>query len=78
MARGWESKGVESQIEDARSKSDENRRPAKDLEREAQRKGLEMSRKRIARELEAATAPVRRTALEHALAHLDRELGKLD
>ena len=78
MARGWESKGVESQIEDARAKSDEIRRRPEDLEREAQRKGLEMSRKRVARELSTATSPLRRTALEHALKHLDAELAKLD
>ncbi|MDP9122286.1 MAG: hypothetical protein M3O15_13130 [Acidobacteriota bacterium] len=78
MARGWESKSVESQIEDAASGVDEGEvlTPA---ERELRRKrqGLEMSRRRILQELEAARSAARRTALERALAFLDEELRTL-
>ncbi len=36
-----------------------------------------MSRRRVLQDLEAARSPVRRTALERALAFLDEEIGKL-
>lgn len=78
MARGWESKSVESQIEDVASRSD--RGDSSTLEqRELQRKrdSLELSRRRILHELEAARSAIRRTSLEQALAFLDEELRKL-
>ena len=77
MARGWESKSVESQIEDA-DRSDRTE-PLTPEQREILRKreGLELSRRRVLRDLEAAGSPVRRTSLEHALAFLDAEIGKL-
>jgi hypothetical protein len=76
MARGWESKSVESQQSDEplevrpRLKEEEARRAA-------ERESLERSRRRIATELESARSEVHRTALEHALRHLDDELQKL-
>jgi len=72
MARGWESKSVESQIEDAGSGS--NRSSQEDPLTPEQRavwnrlRGLELSRKRVLQDLETARSPVRRTALEQALA----------
>jgi hypothetical protein len=78
MARGWESKSVESQIEDAgaRSAGVELLTPE---QREIQRKrdSLEMSRRRVLRDLEAARSDLRRVSLEHALAFLDAEIRKL-
>ena len=77
MARGWESKSVESQIEDA-DRSDRTE-PLTPEQREILRKreGLELSRRRVLHDLEAAGSPVRRTSLEHALAFLDEEIRKL-
>jgi hypothetical protein len=77
MARGWESKSVESQIEDA-DRSDRTE-PLTPEQREILRKreGLELSRRRVLHDLEAAGSPVRRTSLEHALAFLDEEIKKL-
>ena len=78
MARGWESKSVESQIEDAESRS--NRREALTPEQrqiEQRRQGLELSRRRVQRELEATRSAARRAALEQALAFLDEEIRKL-
>lgn len=77
MARGWESKSVESQKEDA-SRLD----PGQDLtpeerERKRRQSGLELSRRRVLQELETARSPVRRASLEQALAHLDEEIRKL-
>jgi DNA-directed RNA polymerase sigma subunit (sigma70/sigma32) len=78
MARGWESKSVESQIEDAASRAS----PGEALtpeERAVRRKrqGLELSRRRVLQEIAATRSAVRRTALEQALAFLDEEIGKL-
>jgi hypothetical protein len=77
MARGWESKSVESQIEDA-DRSDRTE-PLTPEQREIRRKreSLELSRRRVLHDLEAARSPVRRTSLEHALAFLDEEIRKL-
>ena len=78
MARGWESKSVESQIEDAASRTD--RRPSLTQEWrevEQQRQSLELSRRRVQRELGATRSTARRAALEQALAFLDEELRKL-
>jgi hypothetical protein len=76
MARGWESKGVESQIEDAKRDDPRRRLSHDEIETTRKREGLELSRQRVARELEQAKAPVRKTALQHALKHLDDELRK--
>jgi hypothetical protein len=77
MARGWESKGVESQQE-LRSGADRG----EDLtpeEREVRKKrdSLELDRRRVLNDLEAAQSPVRRAYLERALAFLDGEIAKL-
>lgn len=77
MARGFESKSVESQQSEAsyetRGRARESR---EDIERKQKRESLELSRSRITRELEAATSPVRRAALENALRYLDEELRR--
>jgi len=81
MARGWESKSVESQIEDAGSRS--NRRRPEELLTAEQRavwnklQDLELSRRRVLQDLATARSPIRRTALEQALAFLDQEIRKL-
>jgi hypothetical protein len=78
MARGWESKGIESQQE-VRSGADrgEDLTPG---QREIRRKreSLDLDRRRVLRDLEAAQSPVRRAYLERALAFLDEEIAKLE
>ena len=78
VARGWESKNVESQQEEA-SRSKPGHRPmtAEELARAAQRRSLELSRKRVADDLSRASVPAHRKMLEHALASLDAELAEL-
>ncbi|MEO8217705.1 MAG: hypothetical protein ABI718_11545 [Acidobacteriota bacterium] len=80
MARGWESKSVESQIEDRRNELDDarGRLPQDELERATKRQSLEMSRRRVATDLETSSTPVHRAALENALKFLDGELHKLE
>lgn len=78
MARGWESKSVESQIEDAGSRADRRETLTRE-QREARQKlqGLELSRRRVLQELETTRSEVRRASLEQALAFLDEEIAKL-
>lgn len=78
MARGWESKSVESQIEDAGSRADRRETLTRE-QREARQKlqGLELSRRRILQEMETTRSEARRASLEQALAFLDGEIGKL-
>ena len=77
MARGWESKSVESQ-QDADSRPDRGGALTPE-ERELKRKreGLELSRRRVLQEIETTRSAARRASLEQALAFLDGELGKL-
>lgn len=78
MARGWESKAVESQKEDLQQHVPLRRKNKDTAEREKvkAREGMEVQRRRVARELAATTSPVRRSALEKALQFLDDELKK--
>jgi hypothetical protein len=77
MARGFESKSVESQQSETRSKTRETKRTAAEVERDQRRHTLEMSRRRITNELATTKSPMRRSSLEAALKHLDSEIGKL-
>jgi hypothetical protein len=76
MARGWESKSIESQQETARSGRTQTLAP-EERERQQRRKSLELSRRRVLHDLEAAQSEIRRASLEQALAFLDEEIGKL-
>lgn len=78
MARGWESKSVESQIEDAGARADRGvSLTAEERERKQKREGLELSRRRVLTEIEETRSEVRRASLTQALAHLDEEIRKL-
>jgi len=80
MARGWESKGVESQVEDRKNvaeNSDKAKKSPDDIRREIERRGLVLSRKRIVNDLETATHPNHRKSLEAALEHLDKKIAEL-
>ena len=80
MARGWESKDVESQVEAKKSMS---AAPAKgpkspeELRREQECRDLQLSRIRIVNDLQTATHPNHRKSLEAALAHLDQKIAQL-
>ena len=78
MARGWESKDVESQMEATAAAKPENReQPTEARLRDQERKGIELSRTRILNDLQSATNPNHRKSLEAALAHLDKKLAEL-
>jgi hypothetical protein len=80
MARGWESKSVEAQQDEARSASKERGkiRTPEQIAREKQRQGLLLSRSRVQQQLAAAQNSVHRGMLEKALAELDARLADLD
>jgi len=82
VARGWESKSVESRIESKRQEA-ESKRTARtvpeltDAEVASRREieMLELSRTRVLADLASAQNPRYRAQLEAALKHLDTKLG---
>ena len=79
MARGWESKSIESQIESAESRKNTQNMPKRspaDIEALREREGLELSRTRILNQMEACENPRYRLILDKALADLDVKLAK--
>ncbi|HYL84627.1 MAG TPA: hypothetical protein VE263_10350 [Candidatus Angelobacter sp.] len=79
MARGWESKDVESQVEANKAPQQKASGPKspEQLQRDQQRKDLQLSRTRIVNDLASATHPHHRSSLEAALAHLDKKIAEL-
>ena len=80
MARGWESKSVEEQIDMAEARSANAR--AKVLSEEAiealrKKESILMSRTRVVRDIESAQNPRYRAVLTKALADLDAQLSTL-
>ena len=80
MARGWESKAVESQQEEAqRDRGSTKHRPLSEEERAKlqRRRTLELARARTAADLTRASTPAQRVMLEQALDVLITELETL-
>lgn len=79
MARGWESKDVESQVEATQAPQQKpvGIKSPEQIQREQQRKDLQLSRTRILHDLTSATHPNHRKSLEAALAHLEKKLSEL-
>jgi hypothetical protein len=77
MARGWESKSVESQQSESVTPQPSKTLTGEELERARKRASVELSRTRVMTELETATSDVHRTALQNALQFLDAELIRL-
>jgi hypothetical protein len=78
MARGWESKAIESQIEAARSeRAASSKQTLSPQEANAQRKKatLLLARARLLQQLQAAHNPRHREMMGKALADLDRLLA---
>jgi hypothetical protein len=80
MARGWESKAVEGQIEIAEAEKPENpkgqRSPA-ELDINRQRDVLLLSRSRVLRQIEGSRNERYTEQLNRALGDLDAQLAKL-
>ena len=80
MARGWESKAVEAQMETAEASAVSNKKQLTPEEREKSRRreSLLLSRNRVLQDLEQSNNPRYRKILSDALAHLDAKLAELD
>ena len=79
MARGFESKSVESQQLDDRMSVKRTDQPTREeIEKRSKRESLELSKRRVMNELSIARSEVHRAALENALAHLENELRSLE
>ena len=78
MARGWESKWVEAQQEEAAG-GRKTTPPVSVGERATleRRRTLELARARAADDLSRATAPAHRRMLEQTLAAIDQQLSRL-
>ena len=78
MARGWESKSIESQQDDAQQKKQQ--KPAlspEERQRTDRRRTLELALARTQAELQAACHPAHRDMLRLKLESLKAELGTL-
>lgn len=85
MARGWESKNVEEQVqtkvESKPSQKAPGGRGAKTPEQQAREQDLQqlqLSRTRIVNDLANATHPNHKKTLEAALAHLDKKIAEME
>lgn len=80
MARGWESKSVEDQVnehdaESLRGNADAARLSADERTKQSKLNSLQLSRTRIMNQLAAAKNTAHRTMLERALAALDEQIA---
>jgi hypothetical protein len=79
MARGWESKAVEAQIESAETSNQESSQEENtDPERMRRQQALQLSRSRVLQQLEVSQNPRHREMLNQALADLEARLAKFD
>ena len=78
VARGWESKSVEQQQDDARSISELKPRLTPEQRKiESRKEGLKLSRSRILEQIQSAGNPRYRQILEQTLAAIDEQIAKL-
>jgi len=82
MARGWESKSVEDQVQESRAKDhkDQGKKAQlipEQLDLRRRRDVLRLSRARVERELEASQNPRYREQLRKALADLDAQIAEI-
>ncbi len=81
MARGWESKAVESQIEAAEERAARSKAihvSAEQLRLQRERESLELSRTRVLQDLASANNPKYRDLLQRSLQFLDEKLQALN
>jgi hypothetical protein len=78
VARGWESKSVESQQDDARASAElKPRLTPRQREIESRKEGLKLSRSRILGQMHSTENPRYRHTLEQALAELEEQISRL-
>ena len=78
MARGWESKGIEAQQEEAARGRPRRAAPSQqDIVADHRRRSLELARSRALADLSRASAPAHKAMLEQAIASLEEQLRSL-
>ena len=78
MARGWESKSVEAQQDDAaRGRAPRPSLSEADRLRNGRRRTIELARAKAAADLDKATAPAHRRMLEEAVKALEDQLSEI-
>ena len=80
MARGWDSKSVEEQINERQAEprnSGKQKSGRRETEQRTKREGIRLARSRTLTALESTHDERYRALLERTLAHLDSELAKL-
>ena len=80
MARGWESKSVEDQVQNSQAKASDKQKgqiAPSELDTRRRREVLLLSRTRVQRDLEASQNPRYRDQLSRALADIESQLAAL-
>lgn len=79
MARGWESKSVEDQMENAREKKKgSSTGHSKPVHHSRQHENLVLARARLLKDLETTVNPRYRQLLEASLADVDKQIAEID
>lgn len=80
MARGWESKSVEAQQDEARQGASQScvKLTPEEAARSRERENLRLSRQRVVQQIESSQNPKHRKILEDALAELDQKLSQFE
>ncbi len=78
MARGWESKGIEMQQEEATRRKASQPGHVTDPAVARRRQALELARARAVADLARATAAAHRAMLEAALRSIDEDLKQIE
>ena len=80
MARGWESKAVEDQIEQAAQSRDREQTPPETVSFELARKlgSLRLMRSQLNQQLQRAQTVTQRQALHQSLRAVDEEIASLE
>jgi hypothetical protein len=80
MAKGWESKAVEDQIQESQKADNENPRKQftpEQMEAHRRKEVLLLSRARVEKDLNASQNPRYREQLTKALSHIDGQLSEM-
>ena len=79
MARGWESKSIEAQQEEAATAVRPGKRlTGEEAARLREQENLRLSLRRVSEQLESCRDPRRRSMLEHAKIDLEHKIGQLN
>ena len=80
MAKGWESKSVEDQIQESQAADQENPRKQftpEQMETHRRKEVLLLSRSRVEKDLNSSQNPRYRDQLTQALSHIDAQLSEM-